>query len=169
MHRVVWDRLEKILQPKDRLTGVTELTGITKLTGVAAVDEHLSNCVECAGEVEDFRAQSSLLSVLRVEAEPSAGFYARVLQRIEDRARNSMWAVFATSPFGRRLAFASLAVALLLGTYMVSSESEDGHLTGNVARIEQSPQSDAPVRGGEIDRRDTVLVNFANYQPPQAD
>jgi anti-sigma factor RsiW len=162
MHRVIQDRLEKILQAKDRVTGVAELTGVTE------VDEHLSNCAECAREVEEFRAQSPLFGALRVEAEPSAGFYARVLQQIEYRARNSMWAVFVSSPFGRRLAYASLAMALLLGTYVVGTESEDGHLTGNVARIEQSAPFDTPVRGGETDRRDTVLVNFANYEP-QAD
>jgi len=106
-----------------------------------------------------------LLGTLRIEAEPRAGFYARVLQQIEYRARNSMWGVFVSSPFGRRLAYASLAMALLLGTYVVSTETEDGHLSGNVASIEQNPQSDAPVRGGETDRRDTVLVNFANYEP----
>lgn len=156
MHGVVRDSLENILHAKDRLTGVAE------------VDEHLSNCAECAREVEDYRAQSPLLSILRVEAEPSAGFYARVLQHIENRAQNSIWWVFVNSRFGKRLAYASLAMALLLGTYVLSTESEDGHLTGNVARVEQSAPSDMPVRGGETDRRDTVLVNFANYQP-QAD
>lgn len=156
MHRVVQDRLEKILQAKDRATGLAE------------VDEHLSNCGECAREVEEYRAQSPLLSILRVEAEPSAGFYARVLQRIENHARNSIWSVFVYSPFGRRLAYASLALALLLGTYVVSTESEDGHLTGSVAHIEQRAPFDTPVRGGETDRRDTVLVNFVNYEP-QAD
>jgi hypothetical protein len=158
MHRVIQDRLEKILQAKDRLTGVTELSG------VAEVDEHLSNCAGCARELEEFRAQSPLLGTLRVEAEPSAGFYARVLQQIEYRARNSMWGVFVSSPFGRRLAYASLAMALLLGTYVVSTETQDGHLPGNVASIEPNAPSDAPVRGGETDRRDTVLVNFANYE-----
>jgi anti-sigma factor RsiW len=153
MHGLVRDRLEKILQAKDRVIGLAE------------VDEHLSKCAECARELEEYRAQSSLLSVLRVEAEPSAGFYARVRQQIEYRAQNSIWSVFVYSPFGKVVAYASLAIALLLGTYVVSSESQDGHLTGNVARIEQNAQSDAPVRGGETDRRDTVLVNFANYQP----
>jgi anti-sigma factor RsiW len=142
-----------ILQTKDRVTGLAE------------VDEHLCNCAGCARELEEYRAQSPLLSVLRVEVEPSAGFYARVLQQIENRAQNSIWAVFVYSPFGRMVAYASLAMALLLGTYVVSTESADGHLTGNVARIQQNAQSDTPVRGGEADRRDTVLVNLANYQP----
>jgi len=158
MHGVVRDRLEDILRSKDGVTGL------------AAVDDHLSSCVACAREVQEFRAQSPLLGVLRVEAEPSAGFYARVLQEIEARAQDSIWAAFIYSPFAKRLAYASLATALLLGTYMVSTESEDGHLrfSGNSVRAEQDAQLDTPVRGGESARRDTVLVNFASYEP-QAD
>lgn len=155
MHGVVRDRLEDILRSKDGVTGVAD------------VDEHLSNCAKCAREVEEFRAQSPLFSVLRAEVEPGAGFYARVLREIENRAQNSIWSVFIYSPFAKRLAYASLAMALLLGTYVVSTESEDGHLrlTGTQVRMEQDAQLDTPVRGGETDRRDTVLVNFASYEP----
>lgn len=158
MHDVVRDRLEDILRSEDGVTGLAD------------VDGHLSNCVECAREVEEFRAQSPLFSALRADVEPGGGFYARVLQEIESRAQDSIWSVFIYTPFARRLAYASLAVALLLGTYVVSTESEDGHLrlTGSFAGVEQDAQLDTPVRGGEIDRRDTVLVNFASYEP-QAD
>ncbi len=41
--------------------------------------------------------------------EPAAGFYARVMQRIEEKAQDSIWAVFVYSPFGKRLAFGSLS------------------------------------------------------------
>ena len=99
---------------------------------------------------------------LRVEAEPSAGFYARVLQRIEERAQNTIWAVFLYSPFGKRVAYASLALALLLGTYVVSMESQDGHLYASASAMTQD-DSDTPVQGDSTDKRDAVLVNFVSY------
>jgi hypothetical protein len=113
------------------------------------------------------REQSRMVQSLRVEAEPSAGFYARVLQRIEERAQNTVWAVFLYSPFGKRVAFASLALALLLGTYVVGMESQDGHIHPGGTAITQN-DSDTPVQGDPADKRDAVLVNFVSYNS-QAD
>src|SRR5277367_3697100 len=116
MHGVIRDRLEDVLRSQDVLTGPKE------------AKDHLASCEACTREVALLREQSRMVQSLRVEAEPSAGFYARVLQRIEERAQNTIWAVFLYSPFGKRLAFASLALALLLGTYVIGMESQDGHL-----------------------------------------
>jgi hypothetical protein len=106
-----------------------------------------------------------MVQSLRAEAEPSAGFYARVMQRIEEHAQNSIWAVFLYSPFGKRLAFASLALALLLGTYVVGMESHDGHLFASSTVMAQE-DGDAPVHGDSSDKRDAVLVNFVSYNSP---
>jgi anti-sigma factor RsiW len=150
MHGVIRDRLEDVLRSQDVLTGPKE------------VREHLADCKECAREVSMLREQSRMVRSLRVEAEPSAGFYARVLQRIEERAQNTVWAVFLYSPFGKRVAFASLALALLLGTYVVGMESQDGHLYLSGPAIAQDNR-DTPVQGDPADKRDAVLVNFVSY------
>lgn len=155
MHGVIRDRLEDVLRSQDVLTGPKE------------VRDHLAECEECAREVSMLREQSRMVRSLRVEAEPSAGFYARVLQRIEERAQNTVWAVFLYSPFGKRLAYASLALALLLGTYVVGMESQDGHLYQSGPAMTQN-DNDTPVQGDPADKRDAVLVNFVSYNS-QAD
>ena len=153
MHGVIRDRLEDVLRSQDVLTGLEE------------VKNHLASCEECALEVTILREQSRMVQSLRAEAEPSAGFYARVLQRIEERAQNTVWAVFLYSPFGKRVAFASLALALLLSTYVVGMESRDGHLYASGSAMTQD-SSDAPVQGDPADKRDAVLVNFVSYNSP---
>ena len=60
--------------------------------------------------------------VEEAEIEPRPGFYARVLERIEAQTPISVFTLFFDSAFGRRLAMASLALALLLGVYVISSE-----------------------------------------------
>jgi anti-sigma factor RsiW len=150
MHGVIRDRLEEVLRSQDVLTGREE------------VNSHLASCQECVRELAALREQSRMVQSLRAEAEPSAGFYARVMQRIEEHAQNSIWAVFLYSPFGKRLAFASLALALLLGTYVVGMESHDGHLFASSTVMAQE-DGDAPVHGDSSDKRDAVLVNFVSY------
>jgi hypothetical protein len=110
------------------------------------------------------RDQSELLRSLRNEdeIEPAAGFYARVMQRIEERAKDSIWAVFVYSPFGRRLALASFSVALLLSSYVVAEEKLDGHLM-EPASVQQI-HYDVPVEGNPSQQRDAVLQNFAVHQ-----
>jgi hypothetical protein len=110
------------------------------------------------------KAQAELLKTLRApeEMEPTPGFYARVLQRIEDCTKDSIWATLI-SPFGKRLAYASLTIALLLGTYVVAQESRDGHL-GAERTIAQDFHYDAPVTGSQAQQRDAVLINFAAHQ-----
>src|SRR5579875_3227337 len=115
MHGSVRDRLENLLS-----AGLSE-------SERRKVEEHLSSCAECSSEFKAMKAQSEMFRSLRApeEVEPTAGFYARVMQRIEERTSASIWSVFIDSPFGKRLAYASLAIALLLGTYLVTAESED--------------------------------------------
>lgn len=128
-----------------------------------ALHNHLSSCRECSTEVNAMRAHSALLHDLRApeEAEPAAGFYARVLQRIEERAKQSIWAVFVYSPFAKRLTYASFALAVLLGSYVVAEESRDGHLTAPVTMVARGAHFDPPVVGSVAQQRDAVLENFA--------
>jgi hypothetical protein len=109
------------------------------------------------------QAQSEMLKSLRApeQVEPSAGFYARVIQRIEEQARESIWAAFIYSRFADRLLYASLTVALVLGSYVIAHERQDGHLrTGIVA---ENVQTNAPVFGDASQQRDAVLANFEAY------
>jgi hypothetical protein len=106
-----------------------------------------------------------MLRVLRPpdEVEPAPGFYARVLQRIEDYPVRSIWLAFAESSIGKGLAFASLTVALVLGGYVITEEARDGHISG--ARVvAQGVHFDAPVTGDVDQQRDAVLENIAAHQ-----
>jgi hypothetical protein len=136
----------------------------TLLEGGASAREakhHLETCGACASEVEGMRQQSRLFGSLRAgeDVEPAGGFYARVMQRIEERAKDSIWSVFVYSPFGKRLAFASLSLAVLLCSYVVAEEKRDGHLTAESAV--QQVHYDVPVEGDQAQQRDAVLQNFA--------
>ena len=118
---------------------------------------HLGECGECAGEVKSLEEQSQLLRSLRSAPEhrPRAGFYARVLERIESQPA-SIWAVFLDRNFGLRLAVASAALIALLGTYLVTSEPS-------------GPESAPAPIGVSTDipqqqqQRDAVLVDLASY------
>jgi len=142
MHRGVRDKLEEILAG----------------TGDNLSERHLHDCEECSAEVAAMREQSSLLRTLKTEAEPGPGFYARVMERIEAQGVASVWNVFFDSPVGRRLAMASMVVALSLGVYLVSSElnapSEPGQVVieGSGGMLNGSPDANA------------VLVNLVTYR-----
>lgn len=158
MHRSIRDRLEDLLRAESSV-------GSHK-----ALNEHLASCGECAAELAAMQRQTALLKSLRPpeDVEPAAGFYARVLQRIEERANRSIWSVFTDSPFGRRLAYASLTIAVLLGSYVVSQESRDGHLR-SVNMVAQDVHYDAPVVGDQAQQRDATLENFAAHHFVQAE
>jgi hypothetical protein len=112
------------------------------------------------------QVQANLFQSLRApeELDPAPGFYARVVQRIEERAKASIWGAFIYSPFSKRLMYASLSLAVMLGTYVVTQEARDGHLSGVQTVIAQSAHYDAPVTGSETEQRDAVLENFAVHQ-----
>ncbi|MGA8026507.1 MAG: hypothetical protein WB992_05135 [Bryobacteraceae bacterium] len=129
-----------------------------------AASTHLSSCAECSSEFQSMKAQSGLFKTLRApeEIEPTAGFYARVIQRIEERTKDSIWAGFIYSSFGNRLAYATLTIALLLGSYVITQESRDGHLGGPPV-IAANSHYDALVIGSQAEQRDAVLENFASH------
>jgi hypothetical protein len=151
MHGLIRERLEELLgstPPQPQL------------------NEHLACCPECATELEFMRAQAQTLKRLKAagELEPAPGFYARVMQRIEEGGVCSIWAVFTEGPFGKWLAYAALAVALVLGTWVVGTERQDGHLgSGSAVAKRVVHESPLPVTGNEAHQRDVVLVNFASY------
>lgn len=159
MHGFIRERLEDLLMAKRVSEGATGERS-------NAVDQHLASCEECADEISVMRTQADFLRSFRVteEVEPAAGFYARVLQRIEERAKASIWAVFIYSPSGKRLAFASATLAVLLASFVVAQESSDGHLSDSGVVVAQEIHTIAPVTGDQAEQRDAVLVNLVSYE-----
>ena len=163
MHRIIRDHLEEVL------------------TGHGSAPEHpagkhLAECEECRDAVTDMRAHAAMLQQWRAPAEaemmePRAGFYARVVERIEAQGPGSVWALFFDSLFARRIAMASLALALLLGAYVVSSEQMAEPQTASVQGLPQavfsgdvfSDSAQPRLVTGAPDQ-DAVLVNLVTYR-----
>jgi hypothetical protein len=152
---------------------------------------HLEACGECAGELQQIETQARMLRSLKAaqEVEPRAGFYARVMERIEEQAQSSIWSVLLQPRIGRRLAVASAVLALLLAGYLVSTEPGDQQmasaprvvLTDTPAPpqevaiqqntpLQNNPQQDATAQDVQRDtpqqeqQRDAVLVNLASFR-----
>src|SRR5690242_11669360 len=91
------------------------------------IEAHLKQCEQCREEIAAMQDVSVLFADLRtgepVEAAP--GFYARVMQRVEDRRpAPSIAELFARNLiFGRRLALSCLLTLAVLGSYLVSRET----------------------------------------------
>ena len=152
MHGPVRERLEDLLHAEQS-------------KGVSA---HLSGCGECSSQFAAMKSQAMQIAGLRAPAniEPSAGFYARVLQRIEECEIDSFWAFFGDSPFGKRLAAASLTIALALGTY-VAFQTADAPLVRQNIVLNGKLHYDFPVMGSQEEQRAAVLDNFAEHHLAQ--
>jgi len=163
----------------------------------AGAPEHLSQCEECRSEVKTMQEQTALIRELRppegFAPDLRPGFYARVMERIEAEGPISIWNIFIESAFGRRIAVASLALALLVGVYLVTSErsAEDpmvasqesqqaisGQHVSSVQPLSAFDQQlmvageDAPARvimqmdqfSANESSQDAVLANLVTYQ-----
>jgi len=141
-------------------------------------EAHLEACQDCAGQLREMEAQAELLHALRPgkEIEPSAGFYARVMDRIETQGRASIWSLLLEPAFGRRLAVACATVVVLLGSYFVATELSEPMVAVAPAAVATSVSSSAdlsapPSLEPAADRnsvqqqrqRDAVLVNLASF------
>lgn len=165
MHRRMRDKLEEVLSGAPG----------------ASREQHLGECGECSEEILAMREQAEMLRSLRPPAdiEPRAGFYARVLERIENQGTASIWSLFFESAFGRRIAIASVTLALCLGVYMVTSErSEDASpVAAHVVTVPDVMPADGGIPGPRVPGedqpgvvlagtpdRDAVLVNLVTYR-----
>lgn len=159
MHQEIRDNLEEYLK-----------AGYLKSSGRKVpqeFDRHLEMCEECANELRLYQGQAEMLRLLQParELDPRAGFYARVMEKIEQEDRGSIWSALLQPNFGRRLAMASAVLVMLLGTYFVASEtsepvvaSSDVIFTGATAATTAADQGLQQQR-----QRDAVLVNLAAY------
>jgi len=167
MHQEISRHLEEYLKGEESLRG----------SAPAEFHSHLGECEDCAQEVRALQAQSQLLRSLRApqDVEPRAGFYARVIERIEAQPA-SIWSVFLDRRFGLRLAVVSAALVALLGTYLVTSEPSGPELASSpaVVVLTDTPrataanlQTEASTQQDEVlqqkQQRDAVLVDLASY------
>jgi hypothetical protein len=150
MHRIIQDHLEEVLREPDGREPVL----------IAA---HLADCEECQEEVSALRIQAAMLHTLRAPVNddsiaPRPGFYARVMERIEAQRPIDIWQLFFDSAFARRIALASMALAVLFSLYLVSSErSQPVTIT-----VEDRPGMTLSHAG--LPDKDTVLVDLVTYR-----
>jgi hypothetical protein len=112
------------------------------------------------------KEQTEWLKSLRApeEMEPGPGFYARVMQRIEENGVRSIWSVFTEGVFGTRLAYLSLALAILVSGWLITTERKDGHIGSEPVIAHVTPTGkDVTVSGDKNHQRDVVLVNLASF------
>jgi len=159
MHRLVQNHIEDVL------------AGIES----ASVAEHLGACEECRSQVTAMRGHAAAMRELRAPAaEPRPGFYARVMERIEAQGPVSIWNLFIESAFGRRIAVASLALALLVGVYLISSErsADQPVMAGQQGQAAVVVGEDGPgqvlsiINHSSLNQpsEDAVLANLVTYQ-----
>ena len=158
MHQPIRDNLEEYLK------GSTQKVP-------QAFHAHLVACEECASELRLLETQANMLRLLRSDADvgPSPGFYARVMGRVEEQDRGSIWSVFLQPSFGRRLAIASATLVVLLGTYLVTTEPGDQSVALAPTVVTDPVSGPASDTGAVQDnlqqqrRRDAVLVDLASF------
>lgn len=138
----------------------------------AQFDQHLSGCAECREELSAMTQQAELVRSLRPtqEAEPRAGFYARVMEQIEARrAKATFWSGFLEPVFAKRLAFASLTLVVLLGSVLAVLQNdrtiEDVSSIHPEAVMVQQAQATSVADSPEQER-DATLVNLTTYSQP---
>ena len=146
----------------------------------AAFREHASACQECSEELSLFAHQASMIRALRVDLagqgveaeilEPAPGFYARVMDVIEAQRPASIWSIFL-QPFGQRLAYASLALAAVMGAYIVVSEPEvEVQAASAMSILATQPAVPARVVAHRVDsanpeeNRHAVLAQLVAYE-----
>ena len=118
MHEPVRSQLEDILQ------------GRLKPGVKAVVSAHLKECARCTAELGQMGLHADLLRTLKAPEVPdlSAGFYARVLQRVEAQGRPSFWTLFVDPVFGRRLVYATGSMFLLMASFLLATSGNDSEL-----------------------------------------
>lgn len=158
MHQPIKERLEDYL------------SGMVDSESGQEIERHLESCDECRRELDEMMSQAGLLRTLRSDEdlEPAPGFYARVLDRIESQRVPTVWELFLEPAFGRRLAYASLTLMLLLGTLIVAGGGQDVAAPAHYSFSPESILAKEPVSQymGDDPQHDrqVILVNLATYE-----
>ena len=126
---------------------------------------HLNTCPACREEVRSMQEVSTFFTTLRPVEEivPPAGFAARVMQQVAVEPVPSIWSLLSLDPgFGRRVVFASLLTLAVLGSYLVSRETE---FAPGPSSPEAIMASESPAVNGPLTDRDKMLVTLTSYEP----
>ena len=148
---------------KPTLEGLEQyLAGRMTSSAAEACSRHLDQCVECRRIVAAMQAQCGMVRALRSEAEPSPGFYARVMDRIEAQAANSFWGAFLEPFFSRGFVYASLALMMVLTLAAVNvGGGSPIHESVPVEMAVETSMPDAVEFGQPA--REVVFVNLASF------
>lgn len=153
----------------------TELEGYLSGDGVSrSFTQHLNDCPPCARELEEMKEISLSFQSLRFEEEsaevealaPTPGFYLKVAGAIEAEQRSPLWGLFAPDlQFFRRVAFASLMLLAVLGSYLISRESDYATTSGPEQAILTEHNGTVVHDGaqGAVDQQH-ILVTLASYE-----
>ena len=112
------------------------------------------------------REMSDLFSTLRSPEPPlpAPGFYARVSNLIDQQQPESFWAFFLEPVFGKRLALASLLLLAMLGTVLMTRETEE-YAVGPSPEMILAVEHDAPLmESGPAMDRDQMLFTLASHK-----
>lgn len=128
--------------------------------------QHIEGCAECRDTVSQLEFHTTLIRTLRVPAdvEPPAGFYARVMERIESQDSSSIWNALIEPLFVRRLMYASAVLTLLLGLFLFTSPKDDLSASSMPEQI-LAEEHHPPTQLVDIEQdRNTVLVQLTTYE-----
>jgi len=158
MHEPIRSQLEDILQGRLR-AGQKE-----------SVEAHLAGCGDCAAELREMRLYSGAIRALRATdvPEPSAGFYARVIQRVEANGRPSFWNLLLDPVFGRRLVYATGAMFLLMASFLLATTGGQPELARTPVEMMARPQATPAAMqigfGEDVTRdRENFLTTMASF------
>ena len=130
MHEPVRSQLEDILQ--GRLSAGQKEN----------VDAHLAGCANCMAELTAIRLHSGAIRALRTThaPEPAAGFYARVMHRVEEQGLPSFWNLLLDPVFGRRLVYATGALFLLMASFLLATTGGQPELARTPVEMMAQPR-----------------------------
>ncbi|HEY7388251.1 MAG TPA: zf-HC2 domain-containing protein [Bryobacteraceae bacterium] len=152
MHAAVLDRLEQYL------------SGTLSPADTREFEAHLNTCEACREEVHSMREVSECFTSLRPEQTlyPSSGFYAGIMQQVgRQTIRPTFTGLFSWRfAFGRRVAFASVAMLAILGSYLWVRESayQPAPTAETVMAQQESPAFDSGPA------QDNMLVTLTTYE-----
>jgi len=154
MHQVIQDGLEDFL------------AGTASSADRARIESHLKECAECRQEVGTMREMSELFASLRSPEPPvpAPGFYARVSNLIEQQQPQSSWASFLEPVFGKRLALASLLMLAMLGTVLISRETDEYAVGPSPEMILAVERDASTMDAGPAMDRDQMLFTLASHK-----
>lgn len=156
MHEPLISHLEEILHGK------------AEADVKAAVYSHLEACSVCETELAAVRQATGIVRALRQTEtpEPKAGFYARVIQRVEAQGRPSFWELLLDPVFGRRLVYGTAASFLLMASFLLATTGEPSELARAPVEIMVQPTAGVgpSAFGDDLQRdREHFLVTLASF------